>query len=112
MPRDRTYSNLTVNRSDYEKLRKEYDKLKLDQSLNTWIMDIAFSGLVRQSYTLDMEERFIMADLKDEGFAFLDKKNKELVQIKLEKGLLYCSIHKNEPCDHKIFASMNPKFNG
>jgi len=112
MPRDRSYSNMTVNRDDYEWLRKEYDKFKLDETFNTWIMKVAFSAIERQRFINNISDKYVMAQLDGEGFAFLDKTSRELIQISLSGKNLVCSVHKSKPCDHKIFASMHPKFIG
>lgn len=112
MPRDRTYSNMTVNREDYEYLRGEFDKLKMNETFNQWIIGVAFSAIERQQFIIKNKDRFVMAELEDAGFAFLDKDTKELIQITSDGKNLLCSVHKSKPCDHKIFASMHPKFLG
>ena len=112
MPRDRTYANMTVNREDYEWLRKEYDKFKSNETFNQWIMKVAFSAIERQRFVNNISDKYVMAELDGEGFAFLDKTTRELIQITSDGKNLLCSVHKSKTCDHKIFASMHPKFIG
>ncbi len=102
MASDRTYTNLTVNRKKVEKFRTIYEKFGLDQSFNTWIIDIIESGISRMKFMENHLTAYSFAELNGQGFAIFDKSTDKIVRIHYEKNKLLCSEHKAELCNHKI----------
>ena len=110
MPLDRNYTNLTVNRSECEALRTDFDKQEIPQSFNTWVIDVSKSSLSRHKFLKKHLADYSFADLDGQGFAIFDKKTDTIVRIHTDGKHLICSEHKKNLCDHKIFAGLHPKF--
>lgn len=112
MTTNRNYTNLTVNRAKVEKFREIYDEYELEQSFNTWILDLIESGLSRMDFMKNHLNKYSFAELEGNGFAIFDKRMNKIVRIHYEKNKLICSEHKAELCNHKIYATLHPKFLG
>tara|TARA_B110000467_G_C18192425_1_gene406881 strand:+ start:272 stop:616 length:345 start_codon:yes stop_codon:yes gene_type:complete len=112
MPTDRNYTNLTVNRERSEKYRGIYEALKINQSFNTWVLDLIESGLDKMKFLKENFPDLAFAQLDGEGFAIVDKSKDQIFRIYYNGKKLSCSKHGQAICDHKLYASFHPKFIG
>lgn len=112
MPSDRNYTNLTVNREDCEAFRADFDKQDINQTFNTWVLDLVESGLYRHKFLKKAMPDYSFAEIDGQGFAIFDKKTDKITRIHAEGKDLICSEHKKNLCDHKIYATLHPKFTG
>ena len=112
MPKDRNFTNLTVNRERAEKYRESFATYDIDQTFNTWILDLIKSGLKKMEYMKKHFPNYAFAGLEGEGFACIDKSKDEIFRIHFEGSELICSKHGKEQCDHKLYATFHPKFTG
>jgi len=112
MPTDRNYTNLTMNRDRVEKYREQYDALKIDQTFNTWVLDLIESGLDKMKFIKKNFPDLAFAELQGEGFAIIDKTKDQIFRIHYDGKKLSCSPHIDTICDHKLYASFHPKFIG
>ncbi|HJM79249.1 MAG TPA: hypothetical protein QF656_01750 [Nitrosopumilus sp.] len=112
MPKNRNYTNLTVDRIRSEKNRENFKKLKIDQSFNTWTLDLQEAAIVKLKYLKQNYPDYAFAKLGQEGFAFMDKSKDEIFRIHFEGARVICSKHGKEQCDHKTFAAFHPQFSG
>ena len=112
MPTDRNFTNLTINRERAEKYRKFYETFGIDQTFNTWILDLIESGLEKLQFLKTNFADYAFAELEGEGFVIIDKSKDKIVRIHFKGEHLMCSQHGNELCNHKFFAAFHPKFKG
>jgi hypothetical protein len=112
MPADRNYTNLTINRDRAEKYRDQYESYKLDQTFNTWILDLIESALDKMKFIKKNFPNLAFAELDGEGFAIIDKSKDKIFRIHHETKELICSEHGKTICNHKLYASFHPKFLG
>ncbi len=112
MPADRNYTNLTINRDRAEKYRDRYESYKLDQTFNTWILDLIESALDKMKFIKKNFPDLAFAELDGEGFAIIDKSKDKIFRVHHEAKELICSEHGKAICDHKLYACFHPKFLG
>ena len=112
MPADRNYTNLTINRDRAEKYRDQYEAHKLDQTFNTWILDLIESALDKMKFLKKNFPDLAFAELDGEGFAIIDKSKDKIFRVHYEGKKLVCSEHGDAICNHKLYASFHPKFLG
>lgn len=112
MHTDRNYTNLTVNRDRAEKYREQFETLKIDQTFNTWVLDLIETGIEKMKFLRKTFPDFAFAKLEGDGFAIIDKSKDHIFRIHYDGKDLVCSEHGKTICDHKIYASFHPKFLG
>ena len=112
MPADRNYTNLTINRERAEKYREQFESFKIDQTFNTWILDLIESAIEKMKFLKKNFPDLAFAELDGEGFAIIDKSKDKIFRIHHEAKELICSEHGKAICDHKLYASFHPKFLG
>jgi len=112
MPVDRNYTNLTINRERAEKYRDLYESYKLDQTFNTWILDLIESALDKMKFQKKNFPDLAFAELEGAGFAIIDKSKDKIFRIHYEGKELVCSEHGKAICNHKLYACFHPKFLG
>ena len=112
MTRDRTYTNLTVNRTRLETVRKtfETDKFFGNQTFVSWVMDIIESSYRNTELMKNIMKNFSMGSIEGTGSVIFDSNNESFIRVFLDNDDLICSEHKTEPCNHKVFAVMHPKW--
>ena len=112
MPVDRNYTNLTINRERADKYRASFENREIDQTFNTWILDLIETGLMKYEFINENFSNYKFVELNGEGFACIDKSKDEIFRIHFEGSELICSKHGKEQCDHKLYATFHPKFTG
>jgi hypothetical protein len=112
MPNDRNYTNLTVNRDRAEEYRDVFESLKINQTFNTWVLDVVESSLDKMKFIKKNFPSYSFAELDGEGFTIIDKTKDKIFRIHYEGKDLICSEHGKAICDHKLYASFHPKFLG
>ena len=114
MPTDRNFTNLTINRERAEKLRGNFEELKLNQkqTFSTWMLDVAEASIEKEKFLKKHFSNYAFAELEGEGFVIIDKSKDKIVRIHFKGEHLMCSQHGNELCNHKFFAASHPKFKG
>lgn len=110
MPTDRGYTNLTMNRDRTEKLRADFDKTDIEQTFNTWVLDISESALARYKFIKKQLPQYSFVDLTNDGFAIYDKDADKIARIHYDGKNLICSDHQKKVCEHKLFAGLHPLF--
>ena len=112
MPTDRNYTNLTINRDRAEKYRDSFETLKINQTFNTWVLDLIESGIDKMRFLRKTFPGYSFAELDGEGFTIIDKTKNKIFRIHYEGKDLICSEHAKAICDHKLYACFHPKFLG
>ena len=112
MPTDRNFTNLTINRERAEKYREIFETHDIDQTFNTWILDMIEADLGKLKILKEHFPDYVFAELEGEGFVIIDKSKDKIVRIHFKEDNLMCSQHGNELCNHKFFAAFHPKFKG
>ena len=111
MPKDRSFTNLSVNRKRVEKYRKLYEKFDIDQTFNMWIIDCAGAALDKMKYLKENYPDYKFEKCLDgNGFAIIDKSKDEIFRIHVEGSRLICSKDGTAQCDHKSYAAFHPQF--
>ena len=111
MPKDRSFTNLSVNRKRVEKYRKLYEKFDIDQTFNIWIIDCAGAALDKMKYLKENYPDYKFEKCLDgNGFAIIDKSKDEIFRIHVEGSRLICSKDGTAQCDHKSYAAFHPQF--
>ena len=104
------YSNLSVPEDRFEEFRKILDTIDNDKSVAQYSMMVLESSVVKLRYLQKHLSHITFSGIGKNGMALFDEKTDELVRIYTKESKLLCSIHKEEPCDHKVFAAMHPEF--
>lgn len=104
------YTNLSVPQERSNQVRRIYESLNLDESFAQWSMTTLESGVSKIEFMQKTLSHINFAGIGKNGLAMFDSKKDELLRVYIKNGKLTCSVHKDKPCDHKIFAAMHPKF--
>jgi len=111
MPKDRSFTNLSVNRKRVEKYRKLYEKFDIEQTFNIWLIDCAGAALDKMKYLRENYPDYKFEKCLDgNGFAIIDKSKDEIFRIHVEGSRLICSKDGTAQCDHKSYAAFHPQF--
>jgi len=111
MPKDRSFTNLSVNRKRVEKYRKLYEKFDIEQTFNIWLIDCAGAALDKMKYLKENYPDYKFEKCLDgNGFAIIDKSKDEIFRIHVEGSRLICSKDGTAQCDHKSYAAFHPQF--
>jgi len=111
MPKDRSFTNLSVNRKRVEKYRKLYEKFDIEQTFNIWLIDCAGAALDKMKYLKENYPDYKFEKCLDgNGFAIIDKSKDEIFRIHVEGSRLICSKDGTTQCDHKSYAAFHPQF--
>lgn len=111
MTKDRTFTNISVNRKKIEKYKKAYEKFDVDQTFNIWLMDCAGASLDKMKYLkVNYPDYKFEKCIDDNGFAIIDTSKDEIFRISVEGSRLICSKDGTAQCDHKSYAAFHPQF--
>ena len=106
MPRSE-YTSLSIHNEDYDRMRRNFDRLVNAGSFTTWhtaVVEAAFQRLefLKKSYP---DIRLIAAT--DEGLVLEDTKTKKLVKVFRDGNKISCN---DDNKDYVIYALMHPEF--
>ena len=110
MPSDKNYTNLTVNRVRTEKARTRFEKLRINQTFNTWVLDTIESSIEKHQILNKNYPDYKFMKLEKEGFAIIDNSKDKIERVHYQGEYFICSEHGKEQCDHKLYATLHPQF--
>ena len=104
------YSNLSVPEERFDEFRRILDTLDNDQSIAQYAMMVLESSVVKLEFIQKNLSHITFSGIGKNGMALFDEKTDELLRVYTKASKLICSVHKEKPCDHKIFAALHPEF--
>ena len=104
------YSNLSMPTERFEEMRRQFEGLGLDTSMAQFSIQVMESAVSKLEFVMDNLGHINFSGIGKNGIALFDGKTDELIRVYKKGSNLFCSVHKEKPCDHKIFASMHPEF--
>ena len=104
------YSNLSVPEERFDEVRRKLETLDLDLSLAQYAMKVLESSVSKMEYIQKNLSHISFSGIGKNGMALFDEKADELLRVYTKGSKLICSVHKEKPCEHKIFAALHPDF--
>tara|TARA_Y100000590_G_scaffold466524_1_gene642247 strand:- start:10337 stop:10708 length:372 start_codon:yes stop_codon:yes gene_type:complete len=105
------YTNLSVKTDRMDEIRRIFDSLDTEyEALAPFAADALESAVYKLDFLLEYLPHITFSGLGKNGMALFDAKSDELVRVFVKGKKLHCSVHKEKPCDHKIFAAFHHKF--
>lgn len=105
------YSNLSMPTERFEEMRRRFEGLDSKyHSMASFAADVMDSAVSKMEFVMDNLAHINFSGIGKNGIALFDEKTDELLRVHKKGNNLFCSVHKEKPCDHKIFAAMHPEF--
>jgi len=104
------YANLSVPQDRLEETRRILDTLDNDQSMAQYAMQVLESSVSKLEFIQKNIKHITFSGIGKNGLALFDEQEDELLRVYTKGSKLICSVHKEKPCDHKIFAALHPEF--
>ncbi len=104
------YSNLSVPEERFEEMRRQYETLDVNLSMAQFAMNVLESSVSKVEFIEKNLSHISFSGIGKNGMALFDDKSDELLRVYTKGKVLFCSVHKEKPCEHKIFAALHPDF--
>ena len=104
------YSNLSVPEERFLEVRRQLDTLDNDQSMAQFAMQVLESAVSKLEFLQKNLGHLSFSGIGKNGLALFDEKSDELLRVYTKGSKMFCSVHKEKPCEHKIFAALHPDF--
>lgn len=104
------YANLSVPEDRFDEVRRVIETLGLDMSLAQYAMKVLESSTAKMEFVQKNLSHITFSGIGKNGMALFDEKADELLRVYTKGSKLFCSVHKEKPCDHKIFAALHMEF--
>lgn len=104
------YANLSVPADRLDEFRRRLETLNLDTSQAQYAMNVLETSISKLEFIQKNLSHISFSGIGKNGMALFDEKTDELLRVYTKGSKLFCSVHKEKPCEHKIFAALHPDF--
>ena len=106
MPRE-GYTNLSVEAKQYDKIRRTFDRLKIEDSFAVWTMNTVTSSINRLEFLEKAYPNIKLVSIVDNGLVLEDTSSKVVAKVFIENDSIKCSV--DNP-DYILYAVIHPEF--
>lgn len=107
MPR-KEYQNLSLKKTRYETLRKEFEDLKVEKneglSFTEWVDNELFMAVAKKHFLKRYAPALALVGIHEDSLLVKDDKIQSISQITIRNNQLFCSSDKGSDCNHIRFA--------
>ena len=107
MPRE-GYTNLSVEAAQYDKIRRTFDRLKIEDSFAVWTMNTVTSSVQRLEFLEKAYPNIKLVSMVDNGLVLEDTNTKIVAKVFVENDKIQCSVKDNP--DYILYAVIHPEF--
>ncbi len=107
MPRE-GYTNLSVEAKEYDKIRRTFDRLKIEDSFAVWTMNTVTSSINRLEFLEKAYPNIKLISIVDNGLVLEDIQTKTVAKVFIEDNSIKCSVENNQ--EYIQYAVIHPEF--
>ena len=107
MPRE-GYTNLSVEAKQYDKIRRTFDRLKIEDSFAVWTMNTVTGSMKRLEFLEKAYPNIKLVSIVDNGLVLEDTSTKIVAKVFIENDSVKCSVENNP--DYILYAVIHPEF--
>ncbi len=107
MPRE-GYTNLSVEAKQYDKIRRTFDRLKIEDSFAVWTMSTVTGSMKRLEFLEKAYPNIKLVSIVENGLVLEDTSTKIVAKVFVENDKIQCSVDNNQ--EYIQYAIIHPEF--